>query len=72
MSIFNNPETYRKMIKYNDLHFLLIAYINESGYAGCLPNGNIVDRRIYPEAIPVQENSLLGIPKPKQLTKENK
>ncbi len=38
--------------------------IIKSGYAGTLPNGNIVDRRTHPNAIPAQENSLLGIPKP--------
>lgn len=42
-----------------------IFEINKSGYAGILSNGNIVDRRKYPKAIPVQENRLLGIPKPK-------
>lgn len=43
-----------------------IHEINQSGYAGILPNGNIVDRREHPEAIPVQENKMLGIPKAKQ------
>lgn len=38
--------------------------IIKSGFAGTLPNGNIVDRRTHPNAIPVQENSLLGTPKP--------
>lgn len=47
---------------------LIEAYeINQSGYAGLLPSGKIVDRRKYPEAIPVQENKILGIPKPKEL-----
>ena len=41
--------------------------INMSGYAGILPNGNIVDRRERPEAIPVQKNSMFGIPEPKNL-----
>jgi len=44
-----------------------IHEINQSGYAGCMPNGNIVDRRKFPEAIPVQRNSLFGIPSPKKL-----
>lgn len=38
----------------------------EEGFGGVLPNGNIVDRRERPEAMPLQENSLLGIPKPKK------
>lgn len=44
-----------------------IYEINQTGYAGVMPNGNIVDRRKYSEAIPVQKNSSLGIPKPKTL-----
>ncbi len=47
-----------------------IHEINESGYAGVLPNGMIVDRRKQPEAIPVQKNSLLGIPEPKDLEEQ--
>ena len=39
----------------------------KSGYGGILSNGNIVDRRDHPEAIPFQENSLFGNPKPKDL-----
>lgn len=46
--------------------------INDSGYAGILSNGNIVDRRKHPEAIPVQKNRLLGIPEPKPLPTNNK
>jgi hypothetical protein len=44
-----------------------IHEINQSGYAGVLPNGNIVDRRKHPEAIPVQKSTPLGIPEPKPL-----
>ncbi|HEY4288244.1 MAG TPA: hypothetical protein VGN00_14165 [Puia sp.] len=42
-----------------------IMEIKDAGYAGVLSNGNIVDRRKHPEAVPMQENQLLGIPKPK-------
>ena len=49
---------------------IVIAYINESGYAGCMPTGEIVDRRLFPEAYPIRENSLLNIPKPKKLEDE--
>ena len=35
--------------------------LSASGYAGVLPNGNIVDRREYPDALPSQENWFLGI-----------
>jgi hypothetical protein len=41
--------------------------LKASGYMGMLPNGNIVDRREFPKAIAVQENSLFNIPKPKKL-----
>jgi len=45
--------------------------LNASGYAGCkTPEGWIVDRREFPDAIPVQANSLFGVVKPKELTDE--
>jgi|GEM_PF-1170570 len=48
-----------------------IHEINQSGYAGVLPNGNIVDRREHPNAVPVQKNSLFNIPLPKKLTQDD-
>jgi hypothetical protein len=61
----NNAELIRQK------EFLTFALKHESvkaqGYAGILPNGNLVDRREFPHAIPLQENSLLNIPKPKPL-----
>lgn len=44
-----------------------ILEMNKSGYAGVLQNGNIVDRRKYPEAIAVRQNFALGIPEPKEV-----
>lgn len=44
-----------------------ITGLNKSGYAGCTRDGWIVDRREYPNAIPVQENSLFGVIKPKEI-----
>jgi hypothetical protein len=44
-----------------------IQEIVKSGYGGCMPNGNIVDRREHPTAIPLQKNSLLNIPKPRTI-----
>jgi hypothetical protein len=38
-----------------------------SGYAGVMSNGNIVDRREYPEAVPIPRNDLLDVPEPKQI-----
>jgi hypothetical protein len=40
-----------------------------AGYAGVLRDGTVVDRRIHPEAMPMQANSLLGIPEPKPVHK---
>ena len=57
--------TKRKLKEAGREDLIEIFEINKSGYAGILSNGNIVDRRKYPKAIPVQENRLLGIPKPK-------
>lgn len=39
----------------------------KSGYAGILSNGNIVDRRKFPEAFLIHENPLFGCPKPKDI-----
>ena len=33
----------------------------KEGFAGVLPNGNIVDIREFPNAIPIKENGLFGI-----------
>lgn len=51
---------------------LKIVELNKSGYAGCLPNGNIVDRREFPNAIPIQKNSLFGVVEPKELPQIDK
>ena len=40
------------------------AELVKSGFAGVLGNGNIVDRRRYPHAIPMQENKMMGVPSP--------
>lgn len=60
-------ESIIKLKAANRYDLMVVMYINESGYAGCMPSGEIVDRRFFPEAIPVQENSMLGIPKPKDI-----
>ena len=53
-------------------HFEVLKKFTAEGYAGCLSNGTIVDRREHPEAIPVQKNSLLNVPEPKDLNRQNK
>lgn len=60
-------EVKQKLIDAGRQDLIDIYEINQSGYAGVLPNGNIVDRRKFPDAVPVQENNLLGIPKAKKL-----
>lgn len=39
--------------------------IIQAGYGGVMPNGNIVDRREIPSAIPIPANPLMGTPEPK-------
>lgn len=60
-------QSLKKLQEAKRYDLIVIAYINESGYAGCMPNGNIVDRRFYPEAVPVAKNSMFGIPGQKQI-----
>lgn len=49
-------------------HALLesVAAVKE-GYGGVLPNGNVVDRRKHPAAIPIPENPMMDVPKPKTI-----
>lgn len=60
-------ETRQKLIDDGRQDLVDIFDINKSGYAGVTSTGMIVDRRKYPDALPIQENSLFGIPKPKDL-----
>ena len=64
-------ETKQKLIAAGREDLINIHEINQSGYAGVLSNGNIVDRRKHPNAIPIQENSMFGTPKPKPLNIKN-
>lgn len=60
-------ETKQKLRDAGREDLIEIHEINQSGYAGINSNGHIVDRRKFPNAVPVQENSLLGIPPVKKL-----
>lgn len=60
-------DQYKKLREKKQFEPLWFELLNASGFAGVLPDGGIVDRRYYPEAIPVQENSLFGVAKPKDL-----
>lgn len=42
-----------------------ILKIIESGFAGVTTKGKIVDRRKFPNAIPIPENKSMNVPKPK-------
>lgn len=47
------------------------ADVVQKGYAGVVKGtGMLVDRRQHPDAIPVQKNTLLGVPEPKEVTNE--
>ena len=64
-------ETKQKLRDAGREDLIEVYEINQSGFAGIMPNGNIVDRRKFPSAIPVQENSLFGIPAPRPLNAKN-
>ena len=49
-----------------------IVGLNKSGYAGCTRQGWIVDRRQFPDAIPVQKSSVFGNAEPKEVIKEQR
>ena len=66
-----DKESREKCIKAGRRDLVEIYDINKAGYAGILPNGMIVDRRKYPKAITVQENSFMGLPKPKEVNPVN-
>jgi hypothetical protein len=46
---------------------LKAAQITQSGYGGVLGNGQIVDRREHPDAVAMQENSMMEIPAPRRV-----
>ena len=41
-----------------------LPHLVASGWAGMMPNGNLVDRRLHPTAIPLARNDALRIPVP--------
>lgn len=58
-------EQYKKLEKLKAYEALWLELLNASGFAGVLPNGKIVDRRYFPEATPVEKNSIFETAKPK-------
>jgi len=65
-----SEEMKQKLIDAGRKDLVEVYEINQSGFAGMNASGNIVDRRKFPLAVPVQENKLLDIPKPKKLDNE--
>jgi len=59
-------DLYEKAREKKQYEILWFDLLNASGFAGVLPTGEIVDRRYYPEAHPVQRNSLFGVADPKE------
>jgi hypothetical protein len=66
-----SEETKRTLREKGREDLIEVSEINDSGYAGILSTGEIVDRRKHPEAIPIQENRMMGIPKPKPIDRDN-
>lgn len=60
-------ETKTKLREAGRQDLIDVHEINQSGYAGVNSKGQIVDRRKDPSAISVKENSMMGIPKPRNI-----
>ena len=56
----------------NAEYYQKIAEVVKLGYGGMLPNGNLVDRREHPDAMPIQKNTLLGAPEPKPVGEDGR
>ena len=65
-------ETYYLLHKQEEDRAGWIVGLNKSGYAGCTSQGMIVDRRQFPDAIPVQQSSVFENAKPREVTKEQR
>ena len=64
-------EQYQKCRENGLFEPMWLDLLNASGFAGVLPNGNLVDRRYFTEAIPVQKNSMFGVSEPKEIPKHS-
>ena len=53
--------TIQKAEKLYTIHAEKMMELNKSGYAGVTPDGEIVDRRLVPDAIPMQKNVMFNI-----------
>lgn len=59
--------TKKKLIDAGRKDLVDACELTESGYAGVNSKGTIVDRRKFPDAIPVQANPMFSAPEPKSL-----
>jgi len=62
-------ETKQKLLDAGRQDLIDIFEFKKAGYAGIDPKGTIVDRRIYPKAIPILPNGLTDTPEPKPVPK---
>jgi len=58
-SNWNISKKYSKLVETGNLI--------ESGYAGIVSNGNIVDRRINKTAVAIPKNTMFNVPDPKRI-----
>jgi len=62
-----SEETIKKLKEAGRENMIEIHNANIEGYVGIMPNGNLVDRRKVPEAMPIVGNPMLNIAPAKQL-----
>lgn len=62
-------EVYDKLLKDKNFEVLWFELLNASGFAGVLPEGGIVDKRYFPEALDVPKNTLFGVATPKEIVR---
>lgn len=63
-------ESRKKLIAAGRQDLIDVFDLNKTGYVGCDKNGTLVDRRKFPDAVPVKENYLFGVVKPIPLDNE--
>lgn len=62
-------ETRQKLLEAGRQDLIDIFEFKAAGYAGIDSKGGIVDRRLYPKAIPILPNGLTDTPEPKPVPK---
>lgn len=62
-----SDEQKKKLIEIGRQDLVDTFELTKSGFAGINEKGTIVDRRKFPNAVPIQENGLFGVPKPEKI-----